>query len=397
MSLSKIGSFLKQTASTIRSLNFESVTTSTSKIHVVTGNEAADADSIISSICFAYYLSESQKDSNKIFIPLMSIPSQDFLLRRETSILIEMAGIHPQDILFAGDINFQSFHSRNLLEMSLTDHNVLHPSLQEYSSLLVQIVDHHQDMGEHPEVTGENRLIAFEENEGGGKATVASCCTQVAELLLSLDGEMEPELATLLLGVIAVDSVNFTQEAGKVTPRDIAAAEALAPYALHSADDLYKILSEAKNDPEFWRGVSVLDCLRYDYKQFTSGSHVFGMSSIPESVETMASKEGFVEAVQQYTADKQIELLAIMSYQKEPQPQRKLFLYSEQEEEIISDLVSHLQNSETFMELEAKMLTDLNIPLSDDFQKRAKFFYQNNIKASRKQVAPALFRFFSSL
>jgi len=398
MSKSNISIYLKQTTSKVRLLNISPELEHSPTLHIVMGNEAADADSIISSICQAYFLSKISGGNTDIYAPILSITAEELLLRRETVILLEMAGIHQEDILYSSDIDLSKFFRNEKLVLTLTDHNTIRNSLQEFGSAVTGILDHHQDLGMHPHVTGESRDIAFEFTaEGTGRATVASCCTQVAELFLRQAEAIEPEVATLLLGVIAIDSANFLPAAGKVTPRDLAAAEALAPLATSSSDDLFELLSNVKYDVAFWNSLSVPDCLRYDYKQFESACHVFGMSSVLCSIEGLAQKDSFLEALQQFQKQKNIELLVIMSHERKPTSRRQLLLFSSQPESI-RGVFEYLMDTCAFLELDhCDILSNGALCPSSSPETNLVFFQQKNIKATRKQVAPVLIKYFSNL
>lgn len=69
---------------------------------------------------------------------------------------------------------------------------------------MVEIVDHHMDLEEHPSVQGASRDIAFEVHDGSGKALVGSCCTIVAERMLEqAPTSLSSDIARLLLGVVS--------------------------------------------------------------------------------------------------------------------------------------------------------------------------------------------------
>jgi exopolyphosphatase len=52
------------------------------EIHIVMGNEASDADSIVSSMVFAWFLTE-KAEGRSMYVPVMNIPKQDLELRAE--------------------------------------------------------------------------------------------------------------------------------------------------------------------------------------------------------------------------------------------------------------------------------------------------------------------------
>ena len=56
-------------------------------LHVVLGNEAADADSLISTLCHAYFKQSCCSD-DELFVPAAGIPREDLVLRRDVQLLV---------------------------------------------------------------------------------------------------------------------------------------------------------------------------------------------------------------------------------------------------------------------------------------------------------------------
>ena len=108
-------------------------------VTVVMGNQASDADSMVSSIVYAYCLhwdahqhksGNSDGDGLGLFIPMMPIPRADFALRFETAALFDRLGIDPaRHLLFADELEdeLEALHRRRALRLVLTDHNRLKP------------------------------------------------------------------------------------------------------------------------------------------------------------------------------------------------------------------------------------------------------------------------------
>jgi len=308
-------------------------------IRVIMGNEAGDADSIVSALGLAYVLSreeevassakvlEGDKEMKTMVVPVVSVPRADISLRRDVILLLDLAGVDVDDLLYLDD----DIVTRHLLPppaavassktppvtLTLVDHNRIRSSLSHLSSSVTYILDHHEDEGDHNiRATADSgtRTIAFED----GRATVASTCTLVAERMfrrkqddsvpakddqstntISIDGS----LGLMLLGVILLDSVNMLPAAGKGMARDEEAMRSLMERTdwVSASDDcgrgsqrsrlvdaaaldkifpddgngkpdrtaLFEALSGAKNDPRFWLGLSTTDRLRIDYKRFS--------------------------------------------------------------------------------------------------------------------------------
>jgi len=253
------------------------------KYNVIMGNEAGDADSIISALGLSYVKSlsaqqpnppemdtaTSNNSNNEVHtpVPIVSILREDMPLRRDVVNLLTMAGINiEQDLLYLDDEIVQStllggVHTNgnwdadatNHNSITLVDHNKLRSNLWHLEGTVAEIIDHHNDEGFHTTTTTTTtgtttgsvpssvptpkREIAFLDRA----ALVGSTCTLVTERLknfyephvhddgLFVENEMTPDHTTrmvdpsiglALLGVILLDTVNMCEEADKGTPRD---------------------------------------------------------------------------------------------------------------------------------------------------------------------------------
>ena len=87
----------------------------TSPIHLVLGNEAGDADSIISSLSLAYV---NGRSSDFLNVPLVSIQRSDLPLRRDVVYLLDMADVSAEIMernnLHADDVAWLVPHQANL-------------------------------------------------------------------------------------------------------------------------------------------------------------------------------------------------------------------------------------------------------------------------------------------
>jgi len=235
------------------------------KYNVIMGNEAGDADSIISALGLSYVKSlsaqqpnppemdtaTSNNSNNEVHtpVPIVSILREDMPLRRDVVNLLTMAGINiEQDLLYLDDAIVQSTllgggvpttrysdaDAMNHTIITLVDHNKLRSNLWHLEGTVAEIIDHHTDEGFHTTTTTPNREIAFSDRT----ALVGSTCTLVTERLQRFyDNEttpdptttgtttrpVDPSLGLALLGVILLDTVNMCDDAGKGTPRDDAA------------------------------------------------------------------------------------------------------------------------------------------------------------------------------
>jgi exopolyphosphatase len=196
----KLGTFLKTAKLLLHNPAYEK------RVHVVLGNQASDADSIISALCHAYFEHAKSPSADVSYIPVASIPRSDIHFRREVQLLLQMIDLSLDDLICLEEVPMQQLLDSGNLEISLTDHNVLDTKLHDVFATSVKcIIDHHSDGDEYPWVSNASRNIAFD----SGKAQVGSACTLIAENFLHLSDDdaqvLDGELATLLLAVITLE------------------------------------------------------------------------------------------------------------------------------------------------------------------------------------------------
>ena len=213
---------------------------------LVSGNEASDADSIVTAQVYGY-LKQQQSPSVPV-VPVVMCNREDVTLRGETTQLLRKCGVDHEDLVFLDDPYIEKLLD-GVAEVVLTDHNKAMGKLERLSDKVVEIKDHHKDLGAHPSAAGAAREIAFED----GKATAGSACSVITEAYLSTAHGREllardgGAAARALLGVVLIDTANMDPKAKKVCLRDSAAAAELTKHApAPSQDALFQQLDAAK-------------------------------------------------------------------------------------------------------------------------------------------------------
>jgi exopolyphosphatase len=404
--------------------------------HLVLGNPAGDADSIVSAIGWAYVESTVGKSqyTPRAVIPVIPIAAQDLRSQRPetTFLLTTCAGLDPDlnDLISIDQPEFLPHEAT----LTLVDHNH-HFDIQTTGQTwtVTEIVDHHQDDRQHLETCppGPKRNVAFQESQ----ALVASTCTLVVEQFYALTDDrniaMPPSLAILLLGVILLDSINMLPQAGKGTPRDGAAIKRLLedtswvklplPEGILSGNSvtpdptkLFECLQAQKFSPEFWAGLTALQGIRLDYKSFPvpsysspGASSSLGIATILQDMDTFWKKDNVVQTLASFAAENDLEMLGLMFTFMEgdkdggnKKPRRQLTLASANKQ-LMTDFLG-------FLSKEAKEEVDLELTTMEEMTEedvsmggRTSKVYiakldQGNSKASRKQVAPVLSNFWKS-
>ena len=399
-----------------------------SHFHVVLGNQACDADSMISSLCYAYMHNKHNSEcTDKPCLPVSAISRRDLPFRREVKLLLDTVSVDLNDVICSEDVPFKTLQNSENFKLTLVDHNVLDSKYDMLSNSVTEILDHHVDGGKYMWVTGDQRNIAFDNQMN--KASVGSTCTLVAERFIEVL-HMEPEIATLLLGTIALDTINMDTHAGIGTTRDAYILEKLSQISSHSKDELFELLRNAKLDPIFWHELTVSDVLRIDYKNFTTSTmklHNFsniGIASILQKSSSFLLKSNIKEIIENTMKEENLSILIIMSFIHTPQPKRELILFC-QDTELFNKLTSFLLTNTTSHGLDFTLLEEENNTLIDilsssnsnnketillqhqqcqqgEEERDRKHTHsivlgQGNVRASRKQVAPILQAFIDSL
>eukprot|EP00928_Gymnodinium_smaydae_P045628 TRINITY_DN3038_c0_g1_i3.p1 TRINITY_DN3038_c0_g1~~TRINITY_DN3038_c0_g1_i3.p1 ORF type:complete len:400 (+),score=89.66 TRINITY_DN3038_c0_g1_i3:180-1202(+) len=332
------------------------------------------------------YLKASEGGS---WLPVVHCLRADMPLRGETVTLLESCGVKASDLLFSDDACFPELVSR-LQGLVLVDHNRATGALAAAGDRVCEIVDHHDDLGDHGHVPPELRKIAF----ANGQALAGSCCTQVAEEFMATErgktllARDEGAAARALLGVILVDTVNLDPKVKKATPRDFAmveALEALSPSIPRGA--LFERLDAAKYNKSFWSSLSVDQCLRYDYKCFEVKGKRLGIASVLCSLEELAAKDGWADGCNKFA--ERDHLCGVMAAFKTDtgEIRRQVIFFATDADHSAKAAAFAAKHTEPSLTLEALEI-NAGPALSG-----AKAFNQLNVAASRKQVAPMLMSF----
>ncbi len=336
---------------------------------VVMGNEAADLDSMASSIAYGYLCTLQNPDTPAL--PVMPIPRADFHLRTEAVFVFKEAGINLDDLVFLDEVDLDGLMSG--AGLVLVDHNVLAPGLEKFSNKVVGILDHHNDEGLFPEA--DPRIIQ----------SIGSCTSLVAREFIARGITLSREVAILLCGTILLDTVNLDDKAGRVTDADKEIAAKLLPLCPLSQQEYFDKVQLEKFNVQ---GLSTNDLLRKDYKEWTLGQIQCGIASALLPLKEWAQMDGALAAgFAAFTKDRGLNLLLSMNAYTDPGFNRDLVIFCQTEEEH-DKLLGYLQ--EKGLDLK---------PIELAGQKQGEtgfvgFFNQGNLGISRKKMQPLLAAFF---
>eukprot|EP01102_Stenamoeba_stenopodia_P018851 TRINITY_DN6987_c0_g1_i1.p1 TRINITY_DN6987_c0_g1~~TRINITY_DN6987_c0_g1_i1.p1 ORF type:complete len:410 (+),score=117.05 TRINITY_DN6987_c0_g1_i1:106-1335(+) len=371
-------------------------------IYVVLGNEAADLDSMASAITLSLLRSHRSRPSNQtgdekdvLYVPVVNIPAQDFVLRGECVYLFGQLGIDVANVVFWDQIDFSALRDEGRLRLVLVDHNHLSAAQEKFGDVVVEIVDHHVDEKLYLESTGDRRKIEL----------IGSCSSLVAEEILESEehlrkGLLTNEVTKLLAATILVDTVNFNPTAKKGTPKDRTLLDTLLNNYLkesveaNNPDEFFEVLQKHKFSVEH---LTPAELIRRDYKEVdvqtpNHGKHKVGISSLPLSTVAWFSKEGANRPadVAAFARDRNLSSLMLMGAFSNPEQNisfaRDLVVFGGINSKALFDDIT--KSLKTNKELK---LNITNTNANDDG------FYieyqQGNAAASRKQLLPIVHEF----
>lgn len=341
------------------------MTTSTIDL-VVMGNEAADLDSMASSIVFAYIRSSAEPD--KHIIPFMPIPRSDFKLRPEAVYVFEKAMIDPDSLIFTDDLPWD-FMDR-VKRLGLVDHNKLSYAFQGSENKVKIILDHHKEQGLYPGTA--TRVIE----------PVGSTATLVGKILVrEFSGLINAQLATLLTATILLDTVNLNPDGGRVTDKDSDIAASLLPHCSFDRETCFRELSKAKFDTA---GLTTTDLLRKDYKEFEFGGIRCGIASVPLSMAQWTKKENELSmAFERYARQRHLDVFLSMNAYTDPDFKRDLAVYC-------IDTVIHDKLIACLQQRGLNLTTIIFNDRPPSPAGKITFYSQANSKISRKKLVPML-------
>ncbi|CEG37274.1 hypothetical protein F443_20055 [Plasmopara halstedii] len=380
-SVALFNDFLRSTRCTLKN------SPAPTSVHVLIGNEAADADSIVSSLSYAY-LNHQQKPE-LLHVPVLPIPRSELILRCDVSALFQKLGVDTDALVFVDEFPWEL---QSKITVTLMDHNAMSNKKipHAHNFQVVEIVDHHSDQGQH--LDAKKREVAF----ANGNALVASTCTLVVERMIKIKSDdVHKLLATMLLGVISLDSINFDPSAKKVTPRDVKAAGILEPMAFADKEALFKWLQTEKFDPVHWHAFSLVNCLQADYKEFkfttaAGDATKVGISAILIDFETFVRKTKdaaeLCQRLSEFCKQNGIVFLVIMTIFITPDKERhRQLAFFQKVGNDAKHCVEKLKKERT-LQMEPLILPELHR------DNHVIAFNQLNSSASRKQVAPMILR-----
>ncbi|KAK0620483.1 hypothetical protein B0T14DRAFT_432363 [Immersiella caudata] len=288
----------------------------------VIGNESADLDSLCSAVLLAYF--RTQTPPHTLHIPLSNLPRADLTLRPELGAVLRPAGLQPDDLLTLSDLPKDGLRPETT-RWFLVDHNAptgllssqfTSPSTSPPSDLLIGCIDHHEDEGTIPSSSSPRTFAKC----GSCMSLVIDHCRSAWDSLPSStleQTEISSQLAHLALGPILIDTNNLASS-DKTTPLDIRAVEfAEAKISVSAGYDRTAYFDTITRLKEDISSLNYRDVLRKDYKRWTDGGLVLGISSVVQGFGYLTtesgSREEFLAELRKWAGEQGLDIAAVMT------------------------------------------------------------------------------------
>jgi len=368
----------------------------TTPVTVVTGSSAADLDSIVASITYAYLLSRESRPAAPVF-PCLPIPAKDLPLRTEVVRLFDRVGLQWNNLVFADDVDLEDLLASREGELVLVDDQGtdLAPELW---ARITEVIDHHRveeqsawDPAGNPTGVSFRRPLRRRIVE-----PVGSACTLVTEQILQRKAEiLDRQLATLLLAAVLLDTANLDPNAGRATEKDREVAGLLIQVGSVDPTGLYEEMVQARCDVG---ALSSSQLLGRDFKKSQAGAVRFGISSVPLLLDSWRRRDELLEeAFSSFLEERVLDLLVVLLYGYEDEFRRQLVLGSA-DEHLLSHVIAGLAKPLGLVEISvATTEKQAGVRLAGDRGAGIRGFTQRQTAESRKRIEPRLRKILESL
>jgi exopolyphosphatase len=233
------------------------------KIGVI-GNQACDADSIVSAYVYAWFLNHA--DPSNQYCAFVHCDLSELSSRLDFLEICKISNFSNFDFFSLSD------SAQSMSSWILMDHHLPNPPIS--SSQVIEIIDHHVP-------TTEKARLLIQSVPRTDIRVIASTCTIVAERILKSSFHIPDHIKWMLMMVICTDTGNLSEVLATATPTDIAVLNRLkADLNVSDLSGFFAQVRDSKFSPEFWNSVSVNRMLEYDFKDING----VGMSVIFRSL-----------------------------------------------------------------------------------------------------------------
>jgi inorganic pyrophosphatase/exopolyphosphatase len=357
------------------------------KLNVCLGNVSCDMDSAIGAILMAYYLSykeEYYKDYGnyeRFWVPVINCPREEICARIDISFHLKSFGVDLTKLVYIDDLDLNYYAERNLLKLSIIDHNKLDLSQQAWDESVVYIVDHHVDLKAHPKA---EKILKF----------CGSACSLVINLIFdnNLEDEiLNKETCQFFSAAILIDTENFKPSLKNTKWGDVD-EEAMMKMSRIMNKQMYEDLLNKKTDKKLNMELGLQLMLRKDYKNYQWKSCIAGISVVFNPIHDIMSIFGVDELRKSLRKRMELNnlniyLIITQVYLKTGEPFREIMIYDDDGDRLKK--VCELFEKKSHYPLHKKKFTGLS--------KNFSFYYIKDESVSRKKVEPIFKEIFENL
>ena len=349
-----------------------------------TGNESGDLDSLACAIAFSF-LSTAVSPKAPEWVPVLQTARRDLRLRPENELALARLGIAPESLCCVDELPRLGADAN----VALVDHN---QATGPFAAATVRaVLDHHADTGAYAE--SDPRVVYSPDDAG----SCSSVLTRFFRAQLP-DGMPQP-VADLLLSAIEIDTLDFSEKAGRAKQIDHDARDYLLPHSSFAKGDslsaYFAELFHAKNQVSH---LTTPELLRRDYKEFTQAgadgkAHPWriGVASLTLSLAEWVQRgaESVRSDLDAFAAERSLDaVVALAGFEDEAgRPRRQLLFYAPQRasgaHKIAEGLEQHRGDRVDLERLELPVVGERHGSVCVAWEQR-------DAGATRKQFAPAL-------
>ncbi|KAI8144623.1 hypothetical protein BJV82DRAFT_513427 [Fennellomyces sp. T-0311] len=334
-----------------------------SSIVIVTGNDSADLDSIISALTFSFI--STLKSPDTLYVPLVKVPVPDLELRPELNYVFKTAGVDYKKLICIDCVDLQALYNAGA-RVILVDHNRLTPPFDEniWAERVIGVLDHHKDEAQYKDAPLR-------------KITTIGSCISLVVLDFPDSFQQDKRLAELASAPILVDTIGLKWEYGKTTEADVKAYDIVKKFTSFTCEKLEEVKSRVDH-------LCTRDLLRKDYKEFFVNGYRVGTSSLPWNLESWIERDGvssIIKETQAYVAERSLNMEIILTSYNDDQGnyKRELALFVPHGD-LLPIKTTLEEDSHVGLEPLHVIHTQTNSGIG--------FYHQGNVKLSRKQIWP---------
>lgn len=296
----------------------------------------------------------------------MNCKKVELPLKTEVTYWLKKNEIDPVNLVCRDEI----LMSNNIENFILVDHHV-----SPYHEKVIGVIDH-RPFDESANLVDECNKNILE---------VGSCASLILEAIKKDNDKVPSEILKLLYGPIVLDTINFSKDADKVRPLDYEMAEFIErSLKIENIDETRrKIFDElvfARAD------ISALDSLQLlskDLKIISNSSSRCRVAIPGVQVFEYVKMPNAEESVNIFAEKENIDVVILMGMKPVGNTVERMLGVINIKNKNLYDAIVNLVNNMKNPELNLQKKTDINFMGGD-------FFYQGNVKASRKQILPII-------